>query len=63
MAQQIQAAPVSTAVKMLGEGGRVGGYLVVWGDDARRDLQGEYFSPETDRADWYRAAPSSTSTG
>ncbi len=58
MAQQIQAAPVSTAVKMLSEGGRVGGYLVVWGDDARRDLQGEYFSPETDLGlDWYPRRP------
>lgn len=58
MAQQIQAAPVSTAVKMLGDGGRVGGYLVVWGDDARRDLQGEYFSPETDLGlDWYPRRP------
>ena len=58
MAQQTRTAPVSTAVKMLGDGGRVGGYLVVWGDDARRDLQGEYFSPETDLGlDWYPRRP------
>jgi HK97 family phage major capsid protein len=58
MAQQIRAAPASTAVRMLSEGGRVGGYLVVWGDDARRDLQGEYFSPETDLGlDWYPRRP------
>lgn len=44
-------------VKTLGEG-RVGGYLVVWGDAHHRDLQGEYFTPETDLAlEWYDCRP------
>ncbi len=43
--------------KSLGEG-RVGGYLVVWGDSRHRDLQGEYFTPETDLAlEWYECRP------
>ncbi|MCU0476798.1 MAG: phage major capsid protein, partial [Anaerolineae bacterium] len=48
-----------TAVKMLDEdGGRVGGYLAVWGDPQRRDLHGEYFTPETDFGlDWYAQRP------
>ncbi len=52
-------APVSTAVKMLSaEQGRVGGYLVVWGDPTQRDLQGEYFTPQTDLGlDWYPRRP------
>ena len=29
-------------------GRRVGGYLVVWGHPAQRDLHGEYFTPDTD---------------
>jgi hypothetical protein len=38
--------------------GRIGGYLVVWGDRKMRDLQGEYFSKETDFAlEWYEARP------
>jgi HK97 family phage major capsid protein len=38
--------------------GRVGGYLVVWGDTSTRDLQGEYFTAQTDLAlDWYEARP------
>ena len=38
--------------------GRVGGYLVVWGDAATPDLQGEYFSADTDFAlDWYEKRP------
>ncbi|MEM6528498.1 MAG: hypothetical protein AAF653_09395, partial [Chloroflexota bacterium] len=40
------------------ERGRVGGYLVVWGDAATRDLQGDYFTPNTDFAlDWYPRRP------
>lgn len=40
------------------EEGRVGGYLVIWGDSAHRDLQGEYFSPETELGlKWYRQRP------
>ena len=48
-----------TTVKSINaEEGRVGGYLVVWGDASTRDLQGEYFTPETDLAlDWYEARP------
>ncbi len=38
--------------------GRVGGYLVIWGDSAKRDLQGEYFTPDTDLGlDWYPKRP------
>lgn len=47
-----------TCVKALDESGRIGGYLVVWGSPARKDLQGEYFTPETDLAlDWYPRRP------
>lgn len=47
------------AVKTLdAEEGRVGGYLVVWGDSTQRDLQGEYFTPETELGlDWYPVRP------
>lgn len=45
------------AVKMVGEG-RVGGYLVVFGSPAQKDLEGEYFTPETDFAlHWYEKRP------
>lgn len=38
--------------------GRVGGYLILWGDPAQRDLQGEYFTPETELGlDWYPVLP------
>jgi HK97 family phage major capsid protein len=48
----------STRVKALGDGGRVGGYLVVWGDASQPDLQGEYFTPDTDLGlDWYPRRP------
>lgn len=48
----------STRVKALGENGRVGGYLVVWGDASHPDLQGEYFTPDTDLGlDWYPRRP------
>ena len=56
--QQMIRAPASTRVKTLGEDGRVGGYLVVWGDESRPDLQGEYFTPDTDLGlDWYPRRP------
>ena len=47
------------AVKMIdSSGGRVGGYLVVWGDDTQRDLEGEYFTPETEFGlAWYAERP------
>ncbi|NLX08332.1 MAG: phage major capsid protein [Chloroflexi bacterium] len=58
MAQHSIRAPVTTAVKALNEDGRVGGYLVVWGDESRRDLHGEYFTPDTDLGlDWYPRRP------
>lgn len=38
--------------------GRIGGYLIVWGGPDARDLQGEYFTPQTDLAlDWYPQRP------
>ena len=38
--------------------GRIGGYLLVWGESLRRDLQGEYFTPQTDVGlDWYEQRP------
>lgn len=38
--------------------GRVGGYLLIWGDPAQRDLQGEFFTPETELGlDWYPVRP------
>lgn len=48
-----------TAVKMIdAEAGRIGGYLVVWGNTTQRDLQGEYFTSETDVGlDWYDQRP------
>ncbi|MEM9954540.1 MAG: phage major capsid protein [Chloroflexota bacterium] len=47
------------AVKTLNaQEGRVGGYLVVWGDTKTRDLQGEFFTPQTDFAlDWFEVRP------
>ncbi|MGQ9850855.1 MAG: phage major capsid protein [Aggregatilineaceae bacterium] len=55
MAQMVRP---TTAAKMLGEDGRIGGYLVVWGDPTRPDLQGEFFTPETDLGlDWYPRRP------
>ena len=47
------------AVKALdGSSGRVGGYLVVWGSPASRDLQDEYFTPATDLGlDWFERRP------
>jgi len=35
-----------TTIKRLGEG-RVGGYGMVWGSPEQRDLEGQYFTPET----------------
>lgn len=48
-----------TAVKTINAAeGRIGGYLVIWGDHHQRDLQGEYFTPETDVGlDWYEQRP------
>jgi HK97 family phage major capsid protein len=39
-------------------GGRIGGYLIVWGAPDQRDLHGEYFTPDTELAlDWYARRP------
>jgi HK97 family phage major capsid protein len=54
MTDQLISVPTKgTTIKALGEG-RVGGYLVVWGNPQQRDLQGEYFTKDTDfKLDWY----------
>ena len=40
------------------QSGRIGGYLIVWGESRQRDLQGEYFTPQTDVGlDWYDQRP------
>ena len=46
-------------VKMVdAPGGRIGGYLIVWGESRKRDLQGEFFTPQTDVGiDWYQQRP------
>ena len=50
---------MQTTLKTLdAEAGRVGGYLIVWGSHDRRDLQGEYFTPETELGlGWYDKRP------
>ncbi len=54
----LSRAPSPTAVKALNNSGRVGGYLVVWGNPSQKDLQGEYFTPETELGlDWYDQRP------
>ncbi len=56
-AEILPSERVETALKFVGDG-RVGGYLVVWGNPAQRDLQGEYFTPETELGlDWYESRP------
>ena len=48
---------MQTTLKTIAEG-RVGGYLVVWGSHDSRDLQGEYFTPETELGlEWYDRRP------
>ncbi len=38
--------------------GRIGGYLITWGEPRQRDLQDEYFTPQTDVGlDWYEQRP------
>lgn len=38
--------------------GRIGGYLVIWGSPDQRDLQGEFFTPDTDLGlTWYPRRP------
>lgn len=48
---------MGTTVKSLG-GGRIGGYLIAWGTPRTLDLQGEYFTQETElNLDWYDQRP------
>ena len=56
---ELPPAPLpNTAIKALDDEGRVGGYLVVWGSPAQKDLQGEYFTPATELGlDWYPQRP------
>ena len=54
-ARIIEAQPT---LKALDEAGRIGGYLVVWGSPRQRDVQGEYFTQETELGlDWYDRRP------
>jgi len=48
-----------STVKMIdAPAGRIGGYMLVWGEADRRDLQGEFFTPQTDVGlDWYEQRP------
>jgi hypothetical protein len=56
-----QQEPASLAVKMLREsdgGAVVGGYLLLWGNAEERDLQDDYFTPETElMLSHYKTAP------
>ena len=57
--EQVNASEAMKTVKMIDErAGRVGGYLIAWGEAAQPDMQGEYFTPETDVGlDWYERRP------
>ena len=58
MANSPEQPNPTTALKALDDAGRVGGYLVVWGSSAQKDLQGEYFTPDTELGlDWYDRRP------
>lgn len=48
-----------TTLKMLDpQQGRVGGYLVVWGNPDQPDLHGDFFTPNTDFSlDWFEVRP------
>lgn len=49
---------MQTTLKALDARGRIGGYLVVWGGPEERDLQGEYFTAETELGlGWYPQRP------
>lgn len=38
--------------------GRFGGHLIMWGNEHERDLQGEFFTPDTDLSlDWFDRRP------
>lgn len=54
---QVRSKRADTAIKALDDN-RVGGYLVVWGDAKQKDLEGEYFTPNTNfELDWYAQRP------
>ena len=57
--EQVKASEAMKTVKMIDEpAGRVGGYLITWGEASQPDMQGEYFTPETDVGlDWYERRP------
>ena len=57
--EQVKANEAMKTVKMIDEpAGRVGGYLIAWGEARQPDMQGEYFTPETDVGlDWYERRP------
>ncbi|MDE2774460.1 MAG: phage major capsid protein [Chloroflexota bacterium] len=46
-------------VKMIDDSaGRVGGYLITWGEARQPDMHGEFFTPETDVGlEWYERRP------
>jgi phage head maturation protease len=57
MQSDITLSHQGTAIKATGDG-KVGGYLVVFGDAKTKDLQGEYFTAKTDFAmDWFQLRP------
>lgn len=43
----IKSVPEKYAIKSLGAN-RVGGYMMLWGDENNKDLDGEFFTPETE---------------
>jgi 2'-5' RNA ligase len=45
--EPIKMIPERHAIKSLG-GGRIGGYMALWGDENNRDLDGEFFAPDTE---------------
>lgn len=49
---------IGGGIKALGDDGLIGGYLVMFGDPDNRDLQGEFFTPDTDfKLDWFDKRP------
>jgi hypothetical protein len=44
---EVQPLDNNRAIKMLGAN-RVGGYMALWGSESARDLDGEFFTPETE---------------
>jgi phage head maturation protease len=51
------AQKATTAIKSLGNG-KVGGYLMVWGNPTLKDLENTYFAPDTELClDWFPQRP------